>query len=161
MPVVTLSPAEIYWAACAGCMRHAQNLKNAKQPRHGIDAATADWQAHIEGALGEMALAKHLRIYWPGKGELTDPDVGPLEVRTTPYEHGKLILHPSDGDDSIFWLLTGFNGTYNVRGWISGRDGKRDIYWSDPVGGRPAFFVPQDALSGERAADTEAHPASL
>lgn len=38
------------------------------------------------------------------------------------------------------------DGTYRVTGWIEGRAGKQAPYWRDPVGGRPAFFVPQAAL---------------
>jgi len=144
---IKLTPSEIYWAACVGVMRQTQNIQNKKRQMYGVDAATKDWQVHIEGALGEMALAKHLGIYWSGKGEMKEPDVGVVDVRTTPLNDGRLILHPNDDDERKFWLLTGYNGVYDVRGWIYGVDGKQKKFWSDPAGNRPAYFVKQKYLN--------------
>jgi hypothetical protein len=144
--IVQLTPYETYWAACAGVARQVENLKNGKQPMYGVNQRM-DWQVHVEGALGEMALAKHLGLYWSGKGQLTDPDVGAVDVRTTAHESGRLILHDADEDDRRYYLLTGYNGCYNVRGWIMGRDGKVSDYLDDPIGGRQAYFIPQSSLS--------------
>jgi hypothetical protein len=43
-------------------------------------------------------------------------------------------------------LVTGLAPVFILRGWIWGREGKRDEWWTDPACGRPAFFVPQNAL---------------
>jgi hypothetical protein len=146
MTVIALNPSEIFYAAMAGVMRQVENIKHKNRPAHGA-GDTNDWQLHIEGTLGEYALSKWLNIHWPGKGKLRAPDVGLLDVRTRKQEHHKLILHKEDEDDRQFWLLTGNNGTYVINGWIFGRDGKQEIYWSDPSGGRPAYFVPVTALN--------------
>ena len=144
---VQLSPSEIYSAALAGVLRQVQNLQKNRTPAYGIDD-NSHWQAHIEGALGEMALAKHLGIYWSGKGELRDPDVGLVDVRTTTHENGCLILHEADDDHRKFYLLIGCNGRYNVFGWMFGLEGKQQRFWRDPTGNnRHAFFVPQSALN--------------
>tara|TARA_R110000803_G_C11989495_1_gene321960 strand:- start:9029 stop:9499 length:471 start_codon:yes stop_codon:yes gene_type:complete len=144
---VVLTPSEMVLAASAGVMRNVKNI-NAKLK----DAYKADpnqgWQMHIEGALGEMALAKFLGLYWPGVGKMRGTDVGEVDVRTRSRADYELILHEKDPDDRVFWLLCGNNGRYDVKGWILCADGKRQEYWSDPSGkNRPAFFVPQSKLN--------------
>ncbi len=146
MITVTLTPWEIMLAASAGVMRQVENIKNKKPPMHGLEEGS-DWQYHIEGCLGEYALAKHKKILWNGKGVIGQTDVGKFEVRTRSKQNFDLILHPSDADESEYWLLCGLNGAYEIKGWIRGRDGKKDEYWSDPAGGRPAFFIPQGKLN--------------
>jgi len=142
---IKLTPAEMLIAAQVGIQRQVQNLKNGAKPAYGAGRDN-DWQLNIEGALGEMALAKFLGVYWDGKGEMRDPDVGNVDVRTTPKPNNRLILHTADPDDRRFYLLTGYNGEYIVRGSIMGWEGKHDKYWTDPGTGRPAYFVPQQAL---------------
>lgn len=151
--VVSLSSWEILLAAQAGIMRQVENLKKGRKPYYGA-GTRADWQLHIEGCLGEYALAKFLGLHWSGQGFRGD-DVGRYQVRTGSQEGHRLILHPDDADDHIFWLLCGANGAYGVKGWVMGRDGKQDVYWKDPGTGRPAFFVPQAALSPPDALPTQ------
>lgn len=152
MTPVSLTPAEILSAAHTGIMRQTQNLKRNRKPAYGATNAT-DWQWHVEGALGECAVAKALGLYWTGNlGNLRATDVGRYQVRTRSRHDYDLILHPEDPDDDVYFLVTGLNGRYRIHGWILGRDGKRDEYWSDPAGGRPAYFVPQAALESDVAA---------
>lgn len=142
---IELTPAEIMLGAEAGVMRQVENLKIGRKPAYGAGTEN-DWQLHIEGCLAEMAMAKYLGVYWAGKGKLRHPDVGDMDVRTRSKSHYRLILHKEDPDDRVFWLMCGVNGKYDVVGWIRGRDGKQEQYWSDPAGGRPAYFVPQEHL---------------
>lgn len=141
---IKLSTWEMMIAANAGVMRQVQNLQKGRTPSYGVDEQS-HWQIHIEGCLGEYALAKYLGVYWAGNG-FRQSDVGIYEVRTGSKDNYRLILHPDDADDKYFWLLCGGNGKYEVKGWILGRDGKKKEYWQDPVGGRPAYFVPQNKL---------------
>lgn len=144
---VALAGHEIMLAAVAGTMRQIENIKRNRAPAYGAGASN-DWQLHIEGALGEFALAKYLNLRWDGKGKLRAPDVGEVDCRTRSRADYDLIIHPDDPDDRVFWLIIGANGMYRVLGWILGRDGKREEWWADPSGkGRPAFFVPQSALN--------------
>lgn len=133
-------------AAMNGVMRQVQNLKGDRTDVYG--AALEDgWKIAIAGTLGEMAFAKWSGIYNCGVGTFRGPDVGRYEVRTSHNRNARLILHPDDKDDAIYWLLNGFNGHYRVRGWTFGRDGKNSEYWEDPTGtDRFAFFVPHDKL---------------
>jgi hypothetical protein len=145
MPDIDLSSWEMLMAAQAGVLRQVENLQKKRVPAYGVGVDN-NWQIHIEGCMGEYALAKYLGIHWSGKGQLRKPDVGEFDVRTASRDNYQLILHPEDPDDRIFWLICGKNGAYSIKGWILGRDGKRQEYWKDPVGGRPAYFVPQSAL---------------
>lgn len=138
---IELTPAEILQGALAGAMRQAQNLRDNRRDGNGAPFDQG-WQFHIEGALGEMAVAKALGLFWGGKGELRYADIGRLEVRTTPRADGRLILHKDDPDEAVFLLVTGCNGCYLIRGWLRAAEGKRENYWTDPAGGRPAYFVP-------------------
>lgn len=148
--IVELTESEMSMAAGAAVMRQCENLKLKVQPAYGAGTDN-DWQLAIEGCLGEFALSKHLGVHWSGKGKFRAPDVGSdvggVDVRTTNGDHHRLILHDDDPDDRVFWLLCGVNGRYDVKGWITGRDGKQSQYWCDPAGGRPAYFVPQSALN--------------
>lgn len=146
-PIITLAPSEILMAAQVGLMRQVQNLKRRVKEKYGAHPSQ-DWQLNIEGALGEYALAKYLGLHWGGCGDYGSPDVGGIfDCRTSWRDDAALRLHEKDPDDRAFFLLTGVNGVYTVRGWMYARDGKKEEFWSDPTGkNRPAFFVPQHLL---------------
>jgi hypothetical protein len=145
MTIVVLDASEMLLAANAGIMRRIENLKKGAGQPYGYDE-NVSWQIDIEGAMGEFALAKHLGVFWHGKGKMRGFDVGSCDARTTHHENGSLIIHPQDNDEKTIWLLTGKNGTYVIRGCIKAIDGKLDKYWKDPLGGMPAYFVPQSEL---------------
>jgi len=145
MTEIRLTLSEMQIAAHVGIQRQLQNLKNSARPAYGAGSSN-DWQLHVEGALGEMALAKHLGIYWDGKGQMRAPDVGCFDVRTRSRHTYDLIVHERDDDDRYIYLLTGGNGVYRFHGGIYARDAKDERYWRDPAGGRPAYFVPQNKL---------------
>jgi hypothetical protein len=143
---ISLHSKEIMLAAHAGVMRQVENLRRGARPKYGAGSSN-DWQLHIEGCLGEYAVAKALGRFPLGFGFQAESDIlGGVEVRRAQYG-GRLILHPEDDDDASFVLICGENGVYEIVGWIEGRSGKRKDYWQDPAGGRPAFFVPRGALS--------------
>jgi len=143
---IKLTAYEMLIAAQGGIMRQIENIKKSAEPYYGV-SNTNDWQLHIEGCLGEFALAKFLNVWWGGKGNKRSPDVGIYDVRTGSSHNYCLILHPNDPDDRIFWLVTGINGSYKVQGWMYARDGKKDEYWKDLGNGRPAFFVPTSKIN--------------
>lgn len=145
---IRLTEAEIMTAAIEGVKRqnhviqgHLQGDKN--EPKNNC------WHRHIEGCLSESALAKHFGVYWQGKGNPGDEDfAGGIEARSADSDYKRLILQPKDKDDSKFYFLTGQYGTYKLRGWIMGIDGKQPEYWDQPKGAwQPAYFVPTDKLS--------------
>ncbi len=142
---IALDPREIMQASLCGVMRQVENIKLKRRPAHGA-GREHDWQYAIEGALGEFALAKYLDIYIAGTGTFAGPDVGGYEVRTRSKHSYDLIVRDEDEDDKTFWLVTGLNGVYVIRGWILAGDAKQEEYLAEH-GGRPAaYFVPQSAL---------------
>ena len=144
--IINLTSYELMTASHVGIMRQVQSLKKRSNDMYGADKNNG-WQLHIEGALGECAVAKAIDLYWSGSvGNFSGGDVGKIEVRTRSKHNYDLILHNSDSDSAWFVLVTGVNGKYVVGGCILGRDGKLDKFWSDPAGNRPAYFVPQSAL---------------
>jgi hypothetical protein len=145
---VDLSVPEMYLATLVGVMREIQHLGNpARQHRYGADP-TRHFQLHIQGAAGELAVAKIYNCFWNGAvGNLRASDVGPLGVRTTAHPTGRLCLHPADPDDTPFVLVVGTMPTLRLAGWLRARDGKREEWWDDPQRtNRPAFYVPQHRL---------------
>lgn len=146
MPRVRLSQDELLEGVRVGVLRHVMNLGINKPPTYNLPIGY-DWQMHIEGALGERAVSKYLGIPWDGAlGNYNANDVGRYEVRTTTSRNNRLILHDRDKDDRPYVLVVGANGEYDIKGWIYGAEGKDAQYWSDPLGGRPAYFVPTEHL---------------
>jgi hypothetical protein len=144
-PVIQLSIHEIFVASQVGLLRQCEDIKAGKKSFIGEKQDTA-WQRHIEGALSECAMAKYLNVYW-NKADWFHPDVGNVEVRCTHHETGRLIIRDRDADNTKYYLLTGINGRYIVRGYIYAREGKKKEYLDQVVEGRPpSYFVPQSKL---------------
>lgn len=146
MVEVKLSESEIQIAAFVGMSRQLYALRTGLQSAHGA-GAEHDWQYHINGAMGEMALAKYLNIFWSGTvGVLNLPDVGKLEVRTATSPDHRLIVREPDSDGSLFVFVTGVNGNYSIWGFLAGKDAKKNAFLV-AVAGRPnAYFVPKESL---------------
>lgn len=131
-------------------MRQLQNLYYEREDRYGCNYRTG-WTAHIEGACGELVVAKALNRHWSGNiGDLEADDVGPYQVRTTTYigPNAKTRIHKGDADHKRFVGVSGRMPNYEILGWIVARDGKREEWWDDPTHeNRPAYFVPRTALN--------------
>jgi hypothetical protein len=141
---VTLTPATYAFAALAGELRQVENEGVGRLDAYAFRGD--GMAAHRLGALGEYVVAQALGIFWPGPGELRAPDVGRLEVRTRSRHSFDLIVHPRDPDERAVVLVTCEEYVFRIHGWIWARDAKRERWWRDPAGGRPAYFVPQSAL---------------
>ena len=147
MSVITLSWHEVGNAAIVGSRRQMLSLKDGRKDAHGFDGV--GWSEHIEGALGEMALAKMLGVYWGVEANRFKlPDVGSLQVRTLSSHGYDLIVRENDADDEYFVLVTGKCPTYWIRGAILGRDAKKPEFLKKYGGREPAYFVPVNALGG-------------
>jgi hypothetical protein len=145
MTTISLTDAEIFFAAQIGMMRQIEDIQRKKRSNTG-ETQFGAWQRHIEGALAECAFAKHLGLYW-SKTSWPHPDVGDSEVRSTPRDWGDLRIKPDDPDDRKFYLLTGINGTYTIRGWIYALEGKKPEYWKRVDKDREEqFWCPQANL---------------
>lgn len=149
-PVVTLPVDWVRYGAVRGVERQLDNLTKQRQNKFGHDPKS-DWQTHINGALGELAVAAYLGRQWDGNvGDLDAMDVGNYQVRTAsaPATDGRrrLILHPDDWIGDCFIHVVGLNGIYRLMGWVYGSEGQLQEYWTDVGHGRPAYFVPNRAL---------------
>ena len=144
---VILTWTEVLQGAIVGVIRRVQNLQKENKAYHGVEDRVA-WQVDIEGALGEMAVAKVLDRCWSGQlGKWRADDVGEYQVRTASNPHDRLNLHEDDSDTAAFILCIGQAPAYRLAGWIEGANGKQKEHWKDPTGNdRAAFFVPQARL---------------
>lgn len=147
-PFIILEPHELWLAVQTGSSRKVRHRGkyNPSGPR------AIGWTEDIEGAAGEIAVAKFLNVYYDSALGVNDaPDINaglPVEVRTRSRHWYDLIIHPNDKDNSFYVLVTGTSlEGFTLRGYISGKDGKQEMYWGEKGQiGRPAYFVPQSKL---------------
>lgn len=143
---ITLTWSECLLASQIGMLRQIESLKKGLPDKHGFDGL--GWDVHIEGAMGELAVAKYLGVYWSGSVNTFKnlPDVDSLEIRTRSKPEYELIVRENDSDDSVFVLVTGKCPKYTLVGCIPGAQAKSP-QWRKTHGGRPpAYFVPHSAL---------------
>jgi len=142
---VKLNAHEIGAGARVGVARHWEAVRKGRTDRHGFSGD--GWGVHIEGALGEIAAAKALNVYWDGSvNTFKADDLTGIQVRTRSKPDYELIIRPEDSEESVWVLVTGKYGTYTVRGWIRGKDAKRQEWLANHGNRPPAYFVPTDAL---------------
>lgn len=144
---VTLTHTEMLAGSLVGVARQTQALDEGLKSR-GFMPASKQWGIHIIGALGEMAAAKALDVYFGSTvGTFHDqPDLKGLEVRTRSKHSYDLLVRPDDADDVPYVLVTGTGPEFHVWGWMTGAECKQDR-WSKTHGNRPpAFFVPKEHL---------------
>lgn len=145
--VVQLDWCDVVTLASVGVMRHVRALRRGLRPAYGADKRDC-WGLHIEGAAGEYAVAKALRRFWPGVGEVKAEDVDGVQVRTTSHHTGRLLIYPTDPDLVPFVFAVGRIPRFDVVGWLYGYEGKRAEWLSDLNGTSPelVYAVPQSAL---------------
>ena len=115
---IQLTSAEIALSATAGVFRECHVIKgNLKDDDLG--PSNNCWQRHIDGAMAECALAKHLNKYWQGKGQPGPGDVGPTEVRSADEHYKRLILHPKDNDDPGSYPVLNIDPTFSPEFFLS------------------------------------------
>ena len=145
---VSLTAQNIKTAGDIGIQRRIMGM--SKKGVNNIDQLRMGWQADIEGAIAEMAVAKAFGIYWDGgkMGDLTQKDVDKYQVRSTTYKNGCLLMTDRDHDNDMYILLLSYQQpNYTLAGWIYGREGMRKEYIRKPNEDRGAcYFIPQDKL---------------
>lgn len=156
---VRLSLGEVAIARMVGEQRLRDAVVGGVAQKYGAENRENHEQADVQGAAAEMAVASYLDRYWSGMGStIGHGDVGLVEVRSTAYEYGSLLLHHDDHDDrpyvlAIVPLELPLDAAVeaHLRGWLFAGEGKQTHYWDagKAKGGRlpfPAFAVPQDGL---------------
>lgn len=145
---VTLARHEVELAAGVGLRRQVDAVTAGRPDRHGYSGL--GWTEHVEGACGELVVARFLGRYWDGSNGTyrSAADVGAVEVRTRSRHDYDLIIREDDTPGSVFILVTGRAPAYWVRGWIRAADAREHPEWRQAHGGRePAWFVPVAALN--------------
>ncbi len=140
---VVLNWSQMLQAVIVGGMRMTSDIKKGSELKYGQEGRS--WDEEIESCCAECAVARHFNIFWDGAiGNYLADDVGEYQVRHTKHAAGRLILHPADKDDRIYFVVRGSGGEYSIGGWLYARDGKKPEYWENPTGkkDRDAFFVP-------------------
>jgi len=144
---VALTFHEIYIAACIGVARRLASIKRGETNK--VQNKDFGWHSDIEGACGELAVAKFLGVFWDGSiNTFKSADIGmSLQIRHTQHEDGCLILRSGDATTDTYILVTGSHPKYEIRGYIAGYEGMIDDFIKDPNGKYPAWFVPQENLN--------------
>ena len=151
---VSLTPDELWQAVAVGAHRRISCLFGRQNPQH-YDAPDGDeWATEIESCCAEIAVSKHLGVYWSGgvfDGERAAHDVAGRQVRHTVYHTGKLIIYPEDKPEEKFVLVTGKAPNYVIRGWAFAMDaqckGRDHVWWTSPKNKRsPSWWIPQESL---------------
>ena len=132
--------------------RQASNERSRLQGRNaGPALGRQALLAHYVGAGGEMAVAALLGleadVFSERSARRGSSDLpGRIDVKTRAKHHYDLIVQRDEEDDKRLVLVTLEDREFRVHGWIQAGAGKRQEFWGDPAGGRPAFFVPKSAL---------------
>jgi hypothetical protein len=145
---IELTINEMIMAAMRGVLIHLRQL-GKDNGRWNQDKAAKGWGDDIDGSLGEAVVGKWSNYFLgiePGAH-----DVGPLQVRATPCMTGHLSLHHEDRDaDAFVLVLTGCAPRFTLAGWIVGREGKKEEFWTTEIRGKPlrypCFMVEQELL---------------
>lgn len=93
---IKLTEVEQFEAGTLGLRRSIKSRgQGLNKDKHG--AIEHQIERDVYGAMAERALAKVLGIYCdPSINTFHAPDVGNLQVRSTTYSDGKLIIRPGD-----------------------------------------------------------------
>jgi hypothetical protein len=141
---IELTWPEILIAAHAGVMRYVNALRKARQEFDSHDDQS--WDGHINGCIAEMAVAKHLGLFWSGTVGIVDaPDVGKLQVRSKRFLHHHLCIKRRDKDSDTFVCVLVDHTALPfcvLTGWMAGREAKLDHY----IGKHGLFYVPDKDL---------------
>lgn len=142
---VRLTRDEMEFAAMVGARRQIASILAGRKDAYGYNGDP--WQAHIEGAMGELVMAKARNRFWTGCGQSLrdDTDVGGVQIRTRRNHDYELYLWPNDPEDAYWVLVTGQPPVFRVRGYILGSEAKRPE-WFKSLGREPAYFVPTSEL---------------
>lgn len=148
MNLVTLTRDEWLMAAMVGVTRNISSRMNGKTVAYSHEKL---WSRHIEGACGEAAFAKWLRVPWSASVDTYKDggDVLDIQVRTRSQDHFDLNIRDIDAPhfDDPFVLVTGRAPAFAIIGWVYGREAKTLGVWADYGNyGKPCWWVPQSKL---------------
>jgi hypothetical protein len=106
---------------------------------------------HLLGAAGEVAVASYLglkeHLFKEKEARRGSDDLpGSIDVKTRSKAAYDLIVQRNESPNKKFVLVTVENQQTLIHGWCYGHEALQEQYWADPARGRPAYFVPKEAL---------------
>lgn len=107
-------------------------------------------EIHLLGAAGEVAVASYLglkrHLFKEKEAKRGSDDLPGIDVKTRSKASYDLIVQKNENPEKKFVLVTIENQQTLIHGWCYGREALQDCFWADPARGRPAYFVPKEAL---------------
>lgn len=144
---VVLTWQELRAAAGCGVTRRIVSLHQGNNAH--VHTRHSNWSTDIDGAAAELAAAKVLGLFWsPSVNTFKAPDVGSIQVRSTSYASGHLLVRPNDPDDAVFLFLRGSYHRWEVVGSIRSSSAKQPAFWRPGNGSEVGcWWVPDHALT--------------
>lgn len=149
---IRLSEAQVERAETEALRRQERNMGLGLRGRNRAPA-TGDraLEMHRLGALGEVAVASHLgledHLFTQTDATRHSCDLpGSIEVKTRSKHNYDLIVQRDERVDKKLVLVTIQNSVIRLHGWTYAGEVMKPEFWSDPAGGRPAYFVPKSQL---------------
>ena len=105
---------------------------------------------HLLGAAGEVAVASYLgmkeHLFKETEARRGSDDLPGIDVKTRSKHQYDLIVQKNENACKKFVLVTVESQKTLLHGWCYGHEAMKEEYWADPARGRPAYFVPKEAL---------------
>jgi len=157
MIVVELTDEEKNQVRAEGRRRQSVNEGLCLRGRNGAaNVGDRALRYNMYGAAGEMAVAVYLglkdELYkdeYAVKGSSDLP--GEIDVKTRTKHNYDLVVQLNDKPGKNYWLVTIENKEVRLHGWLPYSECTKEEYKKDPVGGRPAYFVPKHVLNSPEA----------
>jgi len=152
LPVEFAFTEEEREAACKEAFRRQaiNEIRGLKGRNGGAATGAMALTIHLLGAAGEMAVASHLGLkeflYKETEAKRGSCDLPGIDVKTRSRHSYDLIVQKNEHPNKKYVLVTIQDKKTIIHGWIGGKDAMKEEYWSDPAGGRPAYFIPKTAL---------------
>ena len=87
------------------------------------------------------------KLYQETEAKRGSADLPPnIDIKTRSRHYYDLIVQLDESPDKILVLVTIENRITLIHGWIKAADAMKELWKKDPVGGRPAYFVPKTEL---------------
>jgi len=140
-------------AADEGYRRQKVNEKRNLRGRNGgAEKGNTAQKIHLIGAAGEMAVASLLglkeHLYEETDAKRGSYDLPPdIDVKTTQKHINDLIVQLDDVKTKRYVLVSIEKKECIIHGWVEAERAMKEIFIKDPVGGRPAYFVPKGILN--------------
>ena len=85
-------------------------------------------------------------LYKETQAKKGSDDLPGMDIKTRSKHSYDLIVQRSESPDKKFIIVTIQDQTTLIHGWCYGHEAIKEEYWADPARGRPAYFVPKEAL---------------